>query len=147
MTDEIERLFLEMDRAQILSNGDECTGQNLWDDVKREVRAAMQDKDARIAELESHWPKWARSILSTLQDFGWRFDDLIDLPEELENYLNEYPDSAVDGLCEERDQLRAENERLRNALKKIADGNGIYGIQAGEYKGIARAALQRKAGE
>ena len=44
-------------------------------------------------------------------------------------------------------QLRAENDRLRNALKKIADGNGIYGIQAGEYKGIARAALQHKAGE
>ena len=38
-------------------------------------------------------------------------------------------------------QLRAENDRLRNALKKIADGNGIYGIQAGEYKDIARAAL------
>ena len=54
---------------------------------------------------------------------------------------------ALNEALDERDQLRADNERLREALKKITDGNGIYGIQASEYKGIARAALQRKAGE
>ena len=37
--------------------------------------------------------------------------------------------------------LRAENERLRDALFKIAAGNGAYGQQASEYKEIARAAL------
>ena len=118
-------------------------------------------KDARIAELEEHWPQWARSILSTLQEFGWRFDDMIDLPEELENYLNGYPDSAVEGLLEERDQLRADNERLRDALRECEAEIDAY-IQQ-EYPGDhpvqgryrqrdfasnpARAALQRKAGE
>ena len=62
------------------------------------------------------WPQWARTILSFLQEFGWRFDDLIDLPEELENYLREYPDSAVDGLQEQVSTLRASEARMREAL-------------------------------
>lgn len=33
-------------------------------------------------------------------------------------------------------------ERQHEALAKIAVGEGIYGLQAGEYKRIARAALQ-----
>ncbi len=37
--------------------------------------------------------------------------------------------------------LQADNERLRNALEQIANGEGTYGAQAHEYKMIARAAL------
>jgi len=37
--------------------------------------------------------------------------------------------------------LRDEIERLRAALKQIANGEGYYGSQAGEYKQIARTAL------
>lgn len=38
-------------------------------------------------------------------------------------------------------RLTAENERLREALQRIAAGDGVYGAQAGEYKSIARTAL------
>lgn len=58
------------------------------------------------------WPQWASSILNTLKEFGWRFDDMIDLPEELANYMREYPDSAVEGLIEQRDDAQAEIARL-----------------------------------
>lgn len=61
--------------------------------------AAAEDKlyDAQSGP----WPQWAASILTCLKDFGWRFDDLIDLPEELESYLRDYPDSAVTELREQ----------------------------------------------
>lgn len=39
--------------------------------------------------------------------------------------------------------LEAERDRYREALQKIASGDGIYGAQAGEYKQIARAALTK----
>jgi hypothetical protein len=37
--------------------------------------------------------------------------------------------------------LIQQRAKLREALQKIAVGEGIYGEQAGEYKAIARAAL------
>lgn len=39
------------------------------------------------------------------------------------------------------DRLIKDRQRLRNALQQIANGDGIYGMQAGEYKQIARKAL------
>lgn len=73
------------------------------------------------------WPQWASSILNTLKDFGWRFDDLIYLPEELANYLQEYPDSAIEGLQEHVSRLtaqlteaRAGEDELLKGLREIA---------------------------
>lgn len=40
------------------------------------------------------------------------------------------------------DLAQAEIDRLREALRKIANGEGVYGQQAHEYKQIARAALE-----
>ena len=40
------------------------------------------------------------------------------------------------------DDAQARVKRLEGALEKIAHGEGIYGMQAGEYKAIARAALK-----
>lgn len=37
--------------------------------------------------------------------------------------------------------LEAERDRLRGALRQIDNGEGAYGMQALEYKNIARAAL------
>jgi hypothetical protein len=34
--------------------------------------------------------------------------------------------------------------KYRTALKKISLGNGVYGAQAGEYKNIARDALNKE---
>ena len=39
--------------------------------------------------------------------------------------------------------LVARHERLRKALEEIANGDGVYGMQAFEYKEIARQALKR----
>jgi hypothetical protein len=39
-------------------------------------------------------------------------------------------------------RLAAERDRLAEALRKIATGDGVYGMQAHEYKQIARAALK-----
>lgn len=74
-----------------------------------EAASRITDLEARLAAAEDKlydaqsgpWPQWAASILTCLKDFGWRFDDLIDLPEELESYLRDYPDSAVTGLREQ----------------------------------------------
>lgn len=71
--------------------------------------ARITDLETRLAASEDKlydaqsgpWPQWAASILACLKDFGWRFDDLIDLPDELGNYLRDYPDSAVTGLQEQ----------------------------------------------
>lgn len=77
--------------------------------VCRDALANITDLEARLAASEDKlydaqsgpWPQWAASILACLKDFGWRFDDLIDLPDELGNYLRDYPDSAVTGLQEQ----------------------------------------------
>lgn len=47
----------------------------------------------------------------------------------------------LDRLVTALPRLLAEREALRAALKKIAAGFGVYGLQAHEYKQIARAAL------
>lgn len=67
-----------------------------------------------------------------------------------ENLLDIYSDGGewedfepvIDQILSESAALRAENARLREALEKIAAGDGVYGQQAGEYKEIARAALR-----
>ena len=42
---------------------------------------------------------------------------------------------------EDVQQLKDEIETLREALRRIALGDGYYGAMAREYKNIARAAL------
>ena len=44
-------------------------------------------------------------------------------------------------IADELTRLRAQNAALVEALEKIANGDGVYGAQAHEYKQIARAAL------
>ncbi len=88
-------------------------------EVARQLAEARSEierlKDAVTDAQSSPWPQWAASILAVLKEFGWRFDDLIDLPEELTNYLREYPDSAVDGLLEQIDNLQEDLTRERSA--------------------------------
>lgn len=55
--------------------------------------------------------------------------------------LLEAVESARDCMGNLWAKAMAENERLREALERIAAGKGVYGIQASEYKSIARAAL------
>ncbi len=50
--------------------------------------------------------------------------------------------TAEEDHAEELATLRAENERMREALESIANGDGIYGAQAWEYKQIALEALK-----
>ena len=79
---------------------------------------------------------------------------LRELQELLEKGTQEIRDRLEDGrmnvrvttenvsvLLDAIDALRAERDRMREALEKIDHGDGIYGMQAGEYKQIARAAL------
>ena len=73
-----------------------------------------------LERSESVWPKWAETILNTLKDFGYRFDDLIDLPEEVENFLNGYPDSSTCCLLEQRDDAIARAERAEVERDAIA---------------------------
>lgn len=42
--------------------------------------------------------------------------------------------------------LRAQRDELLAALREIAAGDGIYGLQAREYKHIARAAVAKAEG-
>lgn len=53
----------------------------------------------------------------------------------------------VEGWKARAERAEAEAERLRGALHKIANGDGVYGMQAGEYKAIARAALEGSTNE
>jgi len=62
------------------------------------------------------------------------------MPNEEEKKYNALY-TLYDEAWRERDSLKAENAKLREALGKIANGEGIYGQQAGEYKAIARSAL------
>jgi hypothetical protein len=48
---------------------------------------------------------------------------------------------AIHEVADELTRLRAQNAALVEALKEIASGDGCYGVQAYEYKIIARAAL------
>ena len=43
-------------------------------------------------------------------------------------------------------RLKSEIERLREALRQIANGDGYYGAQAREYKEIARRSLSSLSG-
>ncbi len=62
--------------------------------------------------------------------------------EDVSNMIGDGAWETIDGPAWRtfRD-LKAENERLREALEQIATGDGVYGQQAHEYKKIARAAL------
>jgi hypothetical protein len=62
--------------------------------------------------------------------------DLIEARDRVE--VIEAENAAVRAEIKE---IFAMNVRMRNALAKIANGDGVYGAQALEYKTIARAAL------
>lgn len=47
----------------------------------------------------------------------------------------------AEAMAETVRTLEAERDRLRGALRQIDNGEGAYGMQALEYKNIARAAL------
>ena len=51
-------------------------------------------------------------------------------------------DPVVQDVLDMIAPVQAENARLREALENIANGDGVYGMQAGEYKQIARTALK-----
>ncbi len=53
----------------------------------------------------------------------------------------------IEDLLKEANALARENRIFERALKEIADGEGIYGAQAYEYKQIARAAIAKAKGE
>jgi hypothetical protein len=102
--------------------------------------AALRALSARLAEVEAEnedlkyptWPQWASEILATLKEFGWRFDDdTVDLPGAVSDWLREYPDSATDGLIEQRDDAinRAEAAELR-ARESALDALAAYGQAA-----------------
>lgn len=61
---------------------------------------------------------------------------------DLFNNVNPAQSESLEHADKQVAALRAENARLREALEKIAAGDGVYGQQAGEYKETARAALQ-----
>lgn len=67
----------------------------------------------------------------------WLYYNSWEKEESDDGYWVKYEDHAAELAA-----LRAENERLREALKSIANGDGIYGAQAWEYKRIAREALK-----
>lgn len=48
---------------------------------------------------------------------------------------------ALGALVAHVDALQREADGMREALERIAAGDGVYGAQAHEYKQIARAAL------
>ena len=85
-----------------------------------ELAAAVQDRDAKIADLEAR-----------LADNQTVIDASDDLTAA---YLAGY------GAAQKR------IGKLEEALHKIADGECTYGAQAYEYKQIARAALKGEAG-
>lgn len=126
MTDEIERFKLCHDsdpsyRSQMLRRND-------GNYVRyTDHLAAMQAKDARIAELEGVWIAEQKTAIR---------------------------------VTEQRNQLRAENERLRYEIHEASDPDFLFGAmdnvndmdvsitQFAEAASRAiRAALQRKAGE
>ena len=49
--------------------------------------------------------------------------------------------ARLEAMAETVRTLEAERDRLRGALRQIDNGEGAYGMQALEYKNIARAAL------
>ena len=53
-------------------------------------------------------------------------------------------ESEMARIVEALKQAQAENERLREALEQISNGEGRYGAQAFEYKQIARQALTKE---
>ena len=111
------------------------------------LRAELAEAEKRITELGDElcdaqngpWPQWAASILKTLQDFGYRYDDLIDLPSEVESYLLDYPDSATAGLIEQRDDAIARAEAAEDAhlaaedhADVLAEALTFYADEAGD---------------
>ncbi len=109
-------MILNQTEAELLS-----TASDLKDAKDNLARVTAERDDARVGP----WPTWAESILTVLREFGYRFDDIIDLPEEVSNYLRDYPDSAVNGLIEDRDDAtaRAETaEKERDAERAVMDG-------------------------
>lgn len=51
-------------------------------------------------------------------------------------------EAAGDAAANVVAQMLCDAERFRPALEKIANGDGVYGAQAHEYKQIARTALE-----
>lgn len=77
----------------------------------------------------------ARATIRQISD--WHLELLFEAVHALRTLAPER-----DAAIARAERAEAEAERLREALHKIANGDGVYGMQAGEYKAIARAALE-----
>jgi hypothetical protein len=100
--------------------------------------AALQEENARLEDeladaLQAPWPEWASSILKTLQANGYdpiEDDGSVDLAQAFGEYL-EGIRQADEAYSREIAALRAENERLREALKPFSNAARNFAVAIG----------------
>lgn len=88
--------------------------------------------------------KTLRSVATKAARRNWTDDDMQAFddafrPQAVLSLLDRV--EAAEAMAETVRTLEAERDRLRGALRQIDNGEGAYGMQALEYKNIARAAL------